>query len=148
MKLYLDNSFLNRPFDDPNVGQNKLEAEILLFIIGLGRKGYVELVNSAMITYENSANLVSERKIFVDDVMKLASSYQDVDDRIRDRAKVIVKEFAIKPLDALHIAIAESAGLDMFITCDRDLPKKYKGNLPVKIPVEFLTHYENNENNH
>jgi len=29
MKLYLDNSFLNRPFDDPLVGMNKDEGSVL-----------------------------------------------------------------------------------------------------------------------
>jgi hypothetical protein len=29
MKLYLDNSFLNRPFDNPDIPENKIEAEIL-----------------------------------------------------------------------------------------------------------------------
>jgi len=29
MTIYLDNSFLNRPFDNPEVGINKLEAEAL-----------------------------------------------------------------------------------------------------------------------
>ena len=70
MKLYLDNSFLNRPFDNPNVVQNRLEAEILFLILRLVRERKVILVNSAMIEYENSLNPFPERKAFIKEFLK------------------------------------------------------------------------------
>ena len=56
MTLYLDNSFLNRPFDNPNVIINRLEGEVLFLIVELTQKGNVQLVNSSVIEYENSLN--------------------------------------------------------------------------------------------
>lgn len=56
MIIYLDNSFLNRPFDDPEIGTNKLEAEILSLIVKLASKNKVNIVNSSVIEYENSLN--------------------------------------------------------------------------------------------
>jgi hypothetical protein len=52
MKLYLDNSFLNRPFDNSDIPENKIEAEILFQILKLVKEGKIILVNSAMIEYE------------------------------------------------------------------------------------------------
>jgi hypothetical protein len=35
MKIYVDNSFLNRPFDNPEIPENKIDAEILFQILKL-----------------------------------------------------------------------------------------------------------------
>lgn len=140
MKIYLDNSFLNRPFDDPFIGQHKLESEILSFIIGLAQQRKIALVHSSVIAYENSVNPISERKMFVEDIMKMAAFYQGVDDPILDRAEEITDNFSIKPLDALHIAAAEAARVEVFITCDHRLPKTYRGELSIMTPLDFLTH--------
>lgn len=51
MILYLDNSFLNRPFDNPNVTINRLEGEILFLLINLAEKDKVQLANSSVIEY-------------------------------------------------------------------------------------------------
>lgn len=74
MKLYLDNSFLNRPFDDPSVGVNRLETDALRLIVEQVKRGEIHLVNSSTIEYENSLNPFQERKAFVSEVGKLASS--------------------------------------------------------------------------
>jgi len=79
MKLYLDNSFLNRPFDNPEIFQNRLESEILFWILDLIKNGKAILVNSAIIEYENNFNPFPERKIFVKEILKLAKIYQNVD---------------------------------------------------------------------
>ena len=50
------------------------------------------------------------------------------------------------PIDALHLATAESANVDFFITTDYNIIKKYKGNLKVIKPLEFLNFYENSNN--
>lgn len=97
MIVYLDNSFLNRPFDDPELGVNKLEAEILLSIIKLAKNGKVNLINSSVIEYENSVN---------------------------------------------PFAAGEKAKVDLFITCDYNLIKKYKGNIKIIAPLEFFRLYE------
>src|SRR5437667_9179335 len=72
VKLYLDNSFLNRPFDDPLVGMNKDESSVLFNLIRLAKEGRVQLVRSAMIEVENTANQIVARKSFVQSVMHLA----------------------------------------------------------------------------
>lgn len=49
-------------------------------------------------------------------------------------------------IDALHLAAAEAADVDFFITCDYNIIKKYKGNLKVIRPLDFLKLYENPNN--
>lgn len=142
MLLYLDNSFLNRPFDDPEIGTNKLEAEVLALIINLADKDKVNLINSSVIEYENSINPIPERKIFVTEILKQAKVYQNVDENIRKQAEKLAKETNLTPIDALHLSSAESANTDIFITCDYGILKKYKGRVKVITPLEFLKYYE------
>jgi len=60
----LDNSVLNRPFDNSEITINRLETEILFWIIDLIKKDKIILVNSAMIEYENSLNPFPEKENF------------------------------------------------------------------------------------
>ena len=56
VKLYLDNSFLNRLFDDPLIPSNKLEGEVLLWVIDLIQQKKATLVHSPFVEHENSTN--------------------------------------------------------------------------------------------
>jgi len=140
--LYLDNSFLNRPFDDPDKGTNKLEGEVLLSVFKLATQGKVNMINSAVIRYENSLNPIPERKAFVEEILKQAKIYQNVDEETRKQADKLVQSVNISPIDALHISSAESANADVFITCDYAIIKKYKGKVKVITPLEFIQYYE------
>lgn len=63
MRLYLDNSFLNRPFDDSTVKLNRVEAEILLLLIVQSvRIGKTQFVNSSVIEFENSLTMANVTK--------------------------------------------------------------------------------------
>lgn len=141
MILYLDNSFLNRPFDNPEVSINKLESEVLSLIIQLTEKGKLDMVNSSVIEYENSLNPIPERKVFVKEVLKRAKTYQNVDESIKEKADNLVATKKLTPIDALHLASAEKANADIFITCDYDIINRYQGKLKVINPLEFLNYY-------
>ncbi len=146
MTLYLDNSFLNRPFDNPDIKMNKLEAEVLFLIVDLAEKGEIKLVNSSTIEYENSLNPFPERKAFIDEIITQAKTYQNLNQQIEKMAKNLVQELRLDPIDSLHLATAEYSKVDLFITCDYNLVKKYKGNLKVIKPTDFLNYYENPNN--
>jgi predicted nucleic acid-binding protein len=143
MKLYLDNSFLNRPFDDSLIGMNAKEGSVLFEIIQLAKEERVQLVRSAMIEVENAVNQIVARKKFVDSVMNLAANYQNLTDRIVQRAQTIVQEYRLQPLDAVHLASAEAAQVDFFITCDYTVLKLYQGTLHIISPLQFQQYYEN-----
>lgn len=91
MLLYLDNSFLNRPFDNPDIGTNKLESEVLSLIIKLAKKNKLKIVNSSVIEYENSLNPIRERKIFVKALLRDATNYQNANENIKKKAEDLVK---------------------------------------------------------
>jgi predicted nucleic acid-binding protein len=142
VKIYLDNSFLNRPFDDLSVGLNKFEQGVLFLIIQLVKKQKARLVNSSVIRYENSLNPFPERRKFVEKIMEQASENIDYSAEIRRRAAILEETYNFKPYDARHIASAETAKVDFFITCDYTLPKKYKeGSIAVITPLTFIDTY-------
>lgn len=142
MRVYLDNSFLNRPFDNQNVGLNKIESAVLFFVFELVDIAKLTLVSSAVIEYENSFNSSLERKLFVQRALVLAIEHLNVNEAIRRRALSLQKEMKLDGIDALHLAIAEAGKVDCFITCDYTIVKRYKGSLIVIRPADFMNFYE------
>jgi len=56
----------------------------------------------------------------------------------KERGRELEKQ-GIKPLDALHLACAESGKIDYFLTCDDKVVKSYKSReMVVFNPVEFI----------
>lgn len=153
MILYLGNSFLNRPFDNPDVGTNKIESEVLSLILELVKMGKASMINSSVIEYENSLNPLIERKTFVNELLRRSKTYQNADDKTKTRAHFLAQTLGLSPIDALHIATAEQAKADLFITCDYDIIRKYKprdcfppenkGGMKTVNPLQFLKYYEN-----
>ena len=137
MKIYLDTSTINKIFDDQTKARIYLEATASLLIFSLIEKDYFELISSEVLTYENDRNPYEERKLFVSSIIKNAKQFQKLDEKILERAKEIEK-LGIRGLDALHLACAERAGAEYFLTCDNRIIKRYKGIILVKNPVEFI----------
>ncbi len=137
VRVYSDNSVLNRPFDDQSISKIRLETIATFFIFELIEKKKVKLVSSSVIDYENSKNPFFERKIWVSVYLSKATSYQKLNPKIKERAKEI-KGLGISPIDCLHLASAEVAKVDYFLTCDYDIIRKYKGKLKVLNPIEFI----------
>lgn len=135
-KVYLDNSVLNRPFDDHSIPNIKLEAMATLLILEFVENKKFQLVNSSVIQYENSKNPFFERKIWISFYLLKAHIYQKINIAIKKRAEEIEK-FKIDPMDSLHLAVAEATRVDYFITCDYTLIRRYKGNLKVINPIKF-----------
>lgn len=137
MRVYLDNSVLNRPFDDQSVPKNRLEAIATIFIFKLIEQREIKLMNSSVVEYENSKNPFPEKKFWISAYLSKASFYQKLDIRIEGKAKEIEK-LKIPAIDSLHLATAEEARADYFITCDYDVIKRYIGDLKVMNPIDFI----------
>ncbi|MBI4654426.1 MAG: PIN domain-containing protein [Nitrospirae bacterium] len=125
MKLYLDLCVYNRPFDEQR--QARIVIETLEFILLLSKaiKKEITIVSSFTLEDENSHNPYTDRKDIISDLLELSSTYVDYDEDLEKRAKEIEK-FGIMGIDALHIACAENAKADFFVTCDDILVKKCK----------------------
>ena len=137
MKIYLDNSALNRPFDDQSLLKIRLETIAIIFILELVDKRKIKLVNSSVIEYENFQNPFFERRIWISAYLSKASFYQKLNLKIKERAKEI-ERLKIPPIDSLHLASAEVVPVDYFITSDYDILRKYKGELKVLDPIKFI----------
>lgn len=120
MRIYLDLCCLNRPFDDQSQDRIHLEAEAILSIIKFVEKGQWTLVNSDGILYEINKIPDSERKKKVEIIISRANEHVRLEEKILERAKRLQK-LGIRSLDALHVACAESAKVDIFLTTDDKL---------------------------
>jgi hypothetical protein len=57
----------------------------------------------------------------------------------QDQPRIWLEKQGFKAVDALHLACAESVGIDYFLTCDDKVAKRYKGQpMVVCNPVEFI----------
>lgn len=72
----------------------------------------------------------------------MAKTYQNVDESIKKKADNLVATKRLTPIDALHLASAEKANADIFITCDYGIIKKYQGKVKVTTPLEFVNYYD------
>jgi predicted nucleic acid-binding protein len=139
--IYLDTSVYNRPFDDQNQTQIRLETEAFLSILEKAISKSIIIVGSAVLLYENSHNPFYDRKERVSSYLSVASKFIALTEAVKNRAKVL-ESAGIDSIDALHLACAES-NADFFITCDNGILKKAKKNvgivnIKVCSPLEFI----------
>ena len=97
----------------------------------------IELVSSSILVYENSRNPLLLRQRWVERWLQLAQSYQELNEAIAERAQELVQQ-GLGAMDALHLACAEAAGSDYFLTCDDRLIRRYQGNINAINPVDFV----------
>ncbi|MFP4100407.1 PIN domain-containing protein [Coleofasciculus sp.] len=139
MRVYLDTSVLNRPFDDQSQVKIFLETQAFLLILTLIESQQIALVSSSVLEYENSRNSRLERANAVNLWLSLSKTYQKLTPEIRLRAKALEK-MGVKPLDALHIASAEASRSDYFLSCDKRLINRCQAlDLKVMNPTYFIT---------
>lgn len=144
MIVYMDVCCLNRPFDDQSQERIKLESEAVLIILDFCQTGKWRLLNSEVIDFEvlSIVDMYRQSKIITILSISDLNLKVKIDRKTINRAKEITK-IGFKPFDAMHIACAESANADIFLTTDDKLLKNAHKNikmLNVKIdnPVLWL----------
>src|SRR5208282_1165842 len=135
MTIYLDVCCLNRPFDDQSQNRVRLEAEAVLSILEMADTGKLELAGSDIIDDELSQMPDVERrekvKLLLGSTPKSISLTATI---VRRAAKL--QKWNITPLDALHLASAEAARADYFLTTDDYLlrrARRHANELKVKV---------------
>ncbi|MCC6347604.1 MAG: PIN domain-containing protein [Nitrospirales bacterium] len=141
ISVYLDTSVYNRPFDDQNQTRVRLETEAFLLILEKAISRSISIVSSSVLRYENSYNPFPERKERVSSFLSVASKSIRLTEAVEQRAQVM-ENAGIDPIDALHLACAESTA-HFFITCDDGIIKKAKrkpGMFTIEVctPLEFV----------
>ncbi len=148
MRIYFDVCCWNRPFDDQSQNRVRLETEAVLGILEMVQTHGLEVVGSDIVDDELSQMPDAERREKVELLLTLASAHVAWTAAIEQRATELGK-CGIAPLDALHLASAESAQSDCFLTTDDNLLRKAKrAALKVKIenPAKWLIQETTDEN--
>ena len=140
MRVYLDNCCYNRPFDEQVQLKVRLETVTKLAVQMLMATRVVEYVWSKALDYEISFNPFPKRKVSIMWWRDGAAEYVETTEEIIRRGEEI-ERFGVKPKDALHLASAEKANCDMFLTTDKGILKKVQvlGRMKVVNPIQFIS---------
>ncbi len=118
LRLYLDTNVYNRPFDNQRVPRNRIEAQVVLELLDKVEAGEVTLVSSFVL--EHGLSPLTARRERVGVLIGLAQEHVYSDPRILGRARALERT-GFKGRDALHLAAAEYARVDYFVTRDDKL---------------------------
>jgi len=147
MRIYMDVCCLGRPFDDLSQDRIYLEAEAVLSIISRCERGDWILISSGTIDFEIAQITDLGVQEQINTLYTSASEHKNVTQELIDRARKF-QELNVKHFDSLHMAIAEGANADIFLTTDDKLIKRAQ-NTDAKIrvtnPVTWLMEVTNNE---
>ena len=145
IKVYLDLCAIQRPLDTPHQVRVVLEAEAVLGILSLCDVGQIELISSEALVYEAEQNPLPIRREHSYSVLARAKTTVSVTASVKERAAQFLQH-GIKPLDAVHLALAEAGKADYFCTCDDQLARKarYIRDLQVRVisPLDLIQEIE------
>ncbi len=117
MRIYLDNCTLQRPFDNQSQSRIRIESEAVLEIIQAIEEGKLELISSEILEYELKMSKQAHRIEFGMKILNLASQTVTLSDKHKQLANSF-SENGIKPIDALHLAVAHDCSAHFLSTCD------------------------------
>jgi predicted nucleic acid-binding protein len=141
-KVYLDVCCLNRPFDDQQQDRVHLEAEAVLLILKRCESGEWHWVSSAVVSSEVDSIPNRERRDRVKEILRGAKEVLPLSDSAVGRGEEL-KGLGLKTYDALHVACAEQAQVEVMLTTDDRLVRAAARNadtlkVPVKNPLSWL----------
>jgi len=123
MRIYLDTCCLQRPFDDQTRPRIRVETEAVLAILAAIQEGELTLLRSEALEYEIGRIPDESRRNEVFAVLALASERIDITDAVEILAESL-EASGLRPMDAVHVALAATARVDFFVTCDDKLLNK------------------------
>lgn len=117
MRVYLNTSALNRPFDDLGAPRIRDEAEAVTKLLAAIEAKRITLVTSEYLTFEVNQNPYADRVEQIRSLLRLAKVAVPAGPRVVERARAL-ERFGLRGLDALHVASAESGEVDALVTTD------------------------------
>lgn len=144
MRVYLDNCCYNRPFDDQAQVKVRVETISKLAVQLMMATKRVEYVWSSTLDYELSKNPVPKRKATISRWRAGAVEYVTASEEVSQRAKEL-ENAGLGAQDALHVASAEQAGCDWFLTTDKGILKRASVSTEMRIanPTTFIMEVSN-----
>lgn len=130
MRVYLDVSCLNRPFDDQRQTRIRLESEAVTLILDRIDAGVWRLLSSEIVRIEVAAMTDRERKRRVQALFAKADDTITLTEEVFRRAAGLMKK-GFRAADALHVASSERLDADVLLTCDDRLIRLGRRNRKV-----------------
>jgi len=137
-KVYLDTCCLNRPFDDQTQMRVRLEAESVLAILTRIENGDWVWIGSEVLKDEIEQTPDAQRLSRVKLLSGFIQESVQIGEKEINRAMKLQKE-GFQVFDSLHIACAESAQVDVFLSTDDRLLKLAK-RLSKRLNVRIENH--------
>lgn len=135
MKVYFDTCCINRPFDDQTQERVHLEAEAVLAVLSHIEKGTWNWAGSEVLLDEIEQNPDLQKSNRAKLLAEFAQENIQINDEHINRAKEL-KKIGFQLFDALHIACAESAKVDVFLSTDDHLlklSKRFSKRLSIRV---------------
>lgn len=143
IRVYLDTSVYNRPYDDQTQAKIYLETQAVLIILNLIETQQIESVHSSILDYENRQNPFPIIQQSIQKYLTIASYFQPLNETIRQRAKQLEAD-GIKPIDALHVASFKASQSNFFLTCDKRLLNRCQAlAIPALNPINLIEELDN-----
>ena len=117
MHVYLNCCCLQRPYDDQTQPRIRVETEAVLALLALVQTGDIGLLSSEALEYELARIPDEARRCDATSLLSLAERRLLITNEAELLAEQI-QEKGIAAMDAVHLAVASSAGADFFVTCD------------------------------
>jgi predicted nucleic acid-binding protein len=143
MKIYLDACCFNRPFDDQRQNRIRLESEAVILIMERMHNKEWEWIGSDVLLAELENTPDIEKRRYLMELAEWPHRHVELTEHVIARATEL-EQLGLKSFDAMHVACAESADADVFLTTDDKLLKtalRERDNLHVTIanPLSWLT---------
>jgi predicted nucleic acid-binding protein len=117
MRLYIDLSCFNRPFDNQSQERIRRETQAVFDVLRRIVEGSDSLVWSWVLSFENDKHPKPDRRdeiaVWETRSERLIAVNTDLEERTRQIARQ-----GIPALDAAHLASAEAGGAEIMLTCD------------------------------
>lgn len=120
MQIYLDACCLNRPFDDQTQDRIRLESEAVLLILSRLQTGGWQWASSQILVFEIDQTPDAQRRYRVKNLVSYAATTIRIGESEVERA-LQWEALGFDAYDTLHLACAESARADIFLTTDDQL---------------------------
>lgn len=121
-KIYFDACCLNRPFDNQIQDRVKLETEAIVLILKHIKANEWSWIGSEILNFEINQTPDLERKNRLNLLANFVCNSILIEEKETKRAQELEK-LGFHSFDALHLACAETANVDIFLTTDDKLLK-------------------------
>jgi predicted nucleic acid-binding protein len=133
----------NRPFDDQQQDRIAQETTAVFAILQRIVAGVDQLAWSAILDFENAQHPLVDWRAEIARWAQRAVIYIAVTPQVAARAQTLTA-MGVKALDAAHLACAEVAACDRFLTCDDRLLRRAAHaqiGLDVQNPTDYVQEY-------